>query len=128
MADTPETSPLFKADGTGMARPSRPSPATIFQWKMFHPTGTTHRRWPISFCTCIFLSAGSSLVRCGAHEAGRFPHKPVAAVRKLQAIHRGQKRLGFHLDSLRKQLPRTRSQKVPECPAVPGMLRFREEP
>jgi len=36
----------------------------------------------------------------------------VAAVGKLQALHRGEKRLGFHLDSLRKQLPSTRSQNI----------------
>src|ERR1019366_8254346 len=40
------------------------------------------------------------------------PHEAVAAVGKLQAIHRGKKRLGFHLDSLRKQLPCTRSQDI----------------
>jgi hypothetical protein len=40
------------------------------------------------------------------------PHQAVAAVRKLHALHRGQKCLGFHLDSLRKQLPRTRSQDI----------------
>jgi hypothetical protein len=38
------------------------------------------------------------------------PHEAVAAVQKLQALHRGEKRLGFHLHSLRKQLPRTSSQ------------------
>jgi len=36
---------------------------------------------------------------------GRRVRKPVAAVGKLQVLHRSQKRLGFHLDSLRKQLP-----------------------
>src|ERR1700756_5243644 len=40
------------------------------------------------------------------------PHEAVAAVGKLQAIHRGKKRRGFHLDSLRKQLPGTRSQDI----------------
>ena len=46
------------------------------------------------------------------HRAVTVPHQAVAAVRKLQALHRGEKRLGFHLDSLRKQLPRTRSQDI----------------
>jgi hypothetical protein len=40
------------------------------------------------------------------------PHEAVAAVQKLQALHRGEKRLGFHLHSLRKQLPRTSSQDI----------------
>ena len=40
------------------------------------------------------------------------PHQAVAAVGKLQALHCGEKRLGLHLDSLRKQLPRTRSQDI----------------
>jgi hypothetical protein len=38
------------------------------------------------------------------------PHQAVAAVGKLQALHCEEKRLGLHLDCLRKQLPRTRSQ------------------
>jgi len=33
------------------------------------------------------------------------PHQAIAAVGKLQALHRREKHLGFHLDSLRKQLP-----------------------
>ena len=37
---------------------------------------------------------------------------PIAPVGKLQALHRREKRLGFHLDSLRKQLPSTRSQDI----------------
>ncbi|MCP1759821.1 transposase [Bradyrhizobium japonicum] len=40
------------------------------------------------------------------------PHEAVAAIGTLQALHRGEKRLGFHLDSLRKQLPSTRSQNI----------------
>ena len=43
------------------------------------------------------------------HWAVAVPHEAIAAVGKLQALHRSEKRLGFHLDSLRKQLPRTRS-------------------
>ncbi len=39
-------------------------------------------------------------------------HEAVAAIGKLQALHRGEKRLGFHLDSLRKQLPSSRSQNI----------------
>jgi hypothetical protein len=46
------------------------------------------------------------------HWAVAVPNEAVAAVGKLQALHRGEKRLGFHLDSLRKQLPRTRSQNI----------------
>src|SRR3954464_15372379 len=40
------------------------------------------------------------------------PHQAVAAVGKLQALHCEEKRLGLHLDCLRKQLPRTRSQDI----------------
>jgi hypothetical protein len=37
------------------------------------------------------------------------PHEAAAGVGRLQAIHRGKKRRQFHLDSLREQLPGTRS-------------------
>jgi hypothetical protein len=40
------------------------------------------------------------------------PHKPVASVRKLQILHGGEERFGFHLDSLREQLPRARPEDV----------------
>jgi hypothetical protein len=40
------------------------------------------------------------------------PHQAIAAVGKLQVLHRGKKRISFHLDSLRKQLPRARSQDI----------------
>ena len=40
------------------------------------------------------------------------PHKTVATVRKLEVLHRGEKHLGLQLDSLRKKLPRTRSQDI----------------
>ena len=40
------------------------------------------------------------------------PHKPVAAVGKLQVFHRCKKRLGFHLDCLCKQLPGAGSQDI----------------
>jgi hypothetical protein len=40
------------------------------------------------------------------------PHQAIAAVGKLQALHRGEKCLGFQLNSLRKHLPRTRSQDI----------------
>src|SRR3954471_19540847 len=46
------------------------------------------------------------------HRAMAVPHQAVATVGKLQAFHRGEKRLGFHLHSLRKQLPRTRAQDI----------------
>src|SRR4051812_29782966 len=46
------------------------------------------------------------------HRPVAVPHQAVATVGKLQAFHRGEKRLGFHLHSLRKQLPRTRAQDI----------------
>ena len=46
------------------------------------------------------------------HRAVAVPHDAVAAVGKLQALHGCKKRLGFHLDSLRKQLPGAGSQDI----------------
>jgi hypothetical protein len=40
------------------------------------------------------------------------PEQTVATVGKLHVLHGGRKRLGLHLDGLRKQLPRTRSQDI----------------
>src|SRR4051812_14671501 len=40
------------------------------------------------------------------------PHQAVAPVGKLQALPCEEKPLGLHLDCLRKQLPRTRSQDI----------------
>jgi hypothetical protein len=40
------------------------------------------------------------------------PDETVATVGKLQVLHCGEKRRGLDLDSLRKQLPRTRSQDI----------------
>jgi hypothetical protein len=57
-------------------------------------------------------STAASPVRVGMATRKSTPAKSIAAVRKLQAIHCGKKRLGFHLDRLRKQLPRTRSQNI----------------
>jgi len=39
-------------------------------------------------------------------------HQAVAPVGKLQILHRGEKRIGLDLDSLRQQLPRTSSQDI----------------
>jgi hypothetical protein len=38
--------------------------------------------------------------------------KTVATVGELQVLHGDKKRLGFHLDSLRKQLPRPGAQDI----------------
>ena len=40
------------------------------------------------------------------------PDNTVSSIGKLEVLHRGKKRLGFELDSLRQQLPRTRSQDI----------------
>lgn len=40
------------------------------------------------------------------------PHKAVSPVGKLQVLHRREEGLRLDLDSLRKQLPRTRSQDI----------------
>jgi len=40
------------------------------------------------------------------------PHQAISAIRKLQLLHRGEECLRFQLDSLRKKLPRTRSQDI----------------
>jgi len=64
----------------------------------------------VSLETTDFDGADPRLDR--PHWTMAVPHEAVAAVGKLQALHRGEKRLGFHLDSLRKQLPSTRSQNI----------------
>ena len=48
----------------------------------------------------------------GALGSMTMPHKTVATVRQLEVLHRREKHLGLQLDSLRKKLPRTRSQDI----------------
>jgi hypothetical protein len=40
------------------------------------------------------------------------PHQAISAIEKLQLLHRGEECLRLQLDSLRKKLPRTRSQDI----------------
>src|SRR6266567_613126 len=40
------------------------------------------------------------------------PHQAISAIGKLQLLHRGEEYLRLHLDSLRKKLPRTKSQDI----------------